>query len=53
MVQAALKRAATGGGVEKRVGCHTLRHSFATHLMESGDDIRLWFRFSLRCEPIT
>lgn len=27
-------------GLNKRVGCHTFRHSFATHLMESGYDIR-------------
>ena len=24
----------------KRVGCHTFRHSFASHLLESGSDIR-------------
>lgn len=39
-IQRAVKEAATRAGFDKRVTCHTLRHSFATHLLERGQDIR-------------
>lgn len=40
-LQKAVKRAAQQAGIDKRVGCHTLRHSFATHMLENGVNIRV------------
>ena len=40
-LQKAVKTAVKRSGITKKVGCHTFRHSFATHLLENGVNIRV------------
>lgn len=39
-IQRAIKPAAQKAGIMKKINCHTLRHTFATHLLKQGADIR-------------
>jgi integron integrase len=40
-LQKAVKLAVDRAGITKRIGCHTFRHSFATHMLEDGVNIRV------------
>jgi site-specific recombinase XerD len=40
-LQKAVRTAVERSGLNKRVNCHTFRHSFATHMLENGVNIRV------------
>jgi integron integrase len=40
VLQRAVREAGRAAGIKRQIGCHTLRHSFATHLIQDGYDVR-------------
>ena len=52
-LQRAIKRLAPLAGIARPVSVHTLRHSFATHLLQSGNDIRTVQELLCHCDVST
>jgi site-specific recombinase XerD len=44
-IDAIVRKSAIRAGITKTVSCHTLRHSFATHLLETGVNIKIIQQF--------